>query len=139
MRATDLMIGDWVHTPKGDFRITAIQDNDVVFTDYADDIDGAVDIEYIEPICITNEILLKVGFCTTKTNGMHGYYTGEYNGKLFRCEYMKPTAQSGKVLGIQYLGECGYVSNTFNFPLPKFLHELQHAFKICGIRKEIEL
>ena len=140
MKTTDLMIGDYVHTPNGNFRITAIQDNDVIFTDYADDIRGACDIEDIRPIIINEEILLRVGvgFCTSKRNPMHGWLTDSMpDGKLFRAEYNKTTAQSGKVLGVQFLGECGYVSKTFNLPLPNYVHELQHALKLCGIEIEI--
>lgn len=140
METTDLMKGDYVHTPNGNFRITAIQDNDVIFTDYADDIRGACDIEDIRPIIINEEILIRVGvgFCTSKRNPMHGWLTDSMpDGKLFRVEYNKTTAQSGKVLGVQFLGECGYVSKTFNLPLPKYVHELQHALKLCGIEIEI--
>ncbi|MBR6931125.1 MAG: hypothetical protein IKH61_13005 [Bacteroidales bacterium] len=138
MRATDLMIGDWVycHQPecKG-HRIDYIHEADEEVG-----ADGEIySIDDIDPIPLTPEILLKIGFCTSRKNSMHGYYTGKYNDSLFRCEYMKPTAQSGKVLGIQFLGECGYVSKTFNLPLPKYLHELQHAFKLCGIDNDIEL
>ncbi len=136
MKTSDLMLGDWVHTPKGNFRITAIQDNGVVFTDYDDGIDGAVDIELVKPIRLTDEVLLKVGFCTSKRNPLHGYVL--FDDGSVRVEYMKSTAHSGKVLGVQFLGNCGYVSKTFNLPLPEYLHELQHAFKYCGIIDEID-
>lgn len=55
MDIRDLMIGDWVHTPKGNYRVTTIQDNDEIFTDYADNIEGACDIEEVTPIQITEK------------------------------------------------------------------------------------
>jgi hypothetical protein len=135
MRIGELMIEDLVRTPKGVFRVTAIQDNDVIFTDYSDDIDGAVDIGLVEPVRITGDILLKIGFCTSQRNPLHG--VGLFDNGSVRVEYMKSTAQSGKVLGVQLLGNCGYVSKTFNLPLPNFVHELQHAFRYCGIKDKI--
>lgn len=123
MKANELMLGDWVHTPKGDFRITAIQDNDVVFTDYADDIDGAVDIEYIEPIPITPEILEKNGF--TRYGQVYAnlqQWVGKFGYKR------KALVQDIRT------GEWGTNDVWINY-----IHEFQHVLKLCRIDKTIEL
>lgn len=125
------MLGDYVNTPKGIFRVTMIQDNDVVFTDYSDGIEGGFDIEDLAPVEITLDILLACGFCTSKRDDMHGWLVGDH----YRVEYKKSTAQSGKVLGVQFLSKySGYVKTTFNLPLPAYVHDLQHSMRVCGIK-----
>ena len=133
MKASDLMIGDWVCLVDPDTKKrmnTKVRGIDLCGG-------GRVVLKWFEPLEITSEILQKIGFCTSKRNNLHGI--GLFNKGKVRVEYMKSTAQSGKVIGVQFLGECGYVSKTFNLPLPKYLHELQHAFKYCGIKDEIEI
>lgn len=130
-KSTNLMIGDWVHTPKGDFRITAIQDNDVVFTDYADDIDGAVDIKYIEPICIINEILEKNGWTYNEENEKFQPKTWSGNGIMLKKEI-----DCFRIVVVSDYDDED--TNDTPFVL-RYVSDLQHALKLLKIEKEIVL
>ena len=135
MKANELMLGDYVSTPKGIFRVTAIQDNDVIFTDYADDIEGAVDIEDVQPIPMTAAILTKSGFtnCTTTKidleMGHEYWYPGE-DGFVANESILITLFAAGRFqvrMGNSVI--CGL----------EYVHELQHAFRLCNIEYEIKL
>lgn len=135
MKTSELMLGDYVSTPKGDFRVTTIQDNDVIFTDYADDIEGAVDIEDVQPIPMTAAILTKSGFtnCTTTKidleMGHEYWYPGE-DGFVANESILITLFAAGRFqvrMGNSVI--CGL----------EYVHELQHAFRLCNIEYEIKL
>lgn len=134
MKPSEVMIGDYLLDRSGfPKKVDEVLDDGVLL--------GGVyhHMSEMKGVPITPKLLLEIGFCTSKRNEMHGHLTGGSSGNLYRIEYMKPTAQSGKVLGVQFLGWSGYVSKTFNLPLPEYVHELQHALKLCKIEKEIQL
>ena len=141
MEAKELMIGDWV--------MVAECVADAHFRDYPDKIESIRDglvglesdgletiIERIAPIPLTPEILKKNGF---------GYVRNDVN------------PYDDEVLSHFYLGEEGYCANMdihigtynkgvfwFSSPLGSlncihYIHELQHALRLCNIEKEIEL
>lgn len=120
MKVTDLMIGDYVNTPKGNYKVTTIQDNDVIFTDYADDIDGACDIDKVAPIPITKEIM-------DKNNLKYGDY----------CPFLD--ALDDKLVtqfGMRYKDGHFYIKDCFIEKI-EFVHELQHFLRLLKINKEI--
>ena len=113
MKASELMFGDWVNLSKGNW-----SENRQV---------GLVDIEMIaesvylaEPIPLTPEILEKNGFV--------------YNA----IPFIDGWEQFGLTL---YRGGNGYRINCgINVSLIiDYVHQLQHALRLCGIDKEIEL
>lgn len=138
MKANELMIGDWVlynpnvfiedeyELPKDPYptKISCGEDIDLAFEDC------------YSPIPITSEILEKNGF---------GYVENDAN------------PYNAKILSHFYLGdECfcasmdlhisTYNDGVFWFSSPKltlngirYLHQLQHALRLAGIDKEIEL
>ena len=126
MKAKELMLGDWVKHPKGQNRITAIQDNDVVFTDYADNIDGACDIDDLEPIEITEDWL-------EKNFERGGNYIGIYDD--YFDFYIRPIQD-----GIWMLT---YSSCEMSLPIESvtvsWVHELQHFLTHCCIDKELKM
>ena len=121
MKANELMIGDWVKTPKGSFKVTDIQDNDVIATDYnnGEGADSLFFSDEIEPIPLTAEILDKNGFNYDEDRKAY------LMGVIFRVKPQKYSLFSLEICG------CPYPLST--------VHQLQHALRLCGIEKEIEL
>ena len=131
MDCKDLMVGDWfkVVDYNSPFRITAIYD-DVVQTqaDYQSEIDGnwysEAEIKDLVPIELTEEILAKNGYKSTQ--GLDFYWLDDkkhccmknYDGKRLFC-YKQ---------GVNDV-----------WLLVKYVHQLQHLLRLCGIEKEIEL
>ena len=134
MKVTDLMVGDWFKAVdyNSPFRITAIY-NDVVQTqaDYQSEIDGnwysEAEIKDLVPIELTEEILVKNGFeCERNV----GYIFDDYEGN--------------EVIYDDYNNRLKILQNhdvSFNreYFSKVCVHHLQHALRLCEIRKEIEL
>ena len=117
MEAKDLMIGDWVQVPSELNRYKRIRSTF--------DMDSAV---LYRPIPLTTEILEMNGFRKDeKREEMYYLNWGIGNNCV---SYDKET---GIVRIFHVLGHLVFV-----LPLG-YVHELQHAFKLCGITKEIEL
>lgn len=117
------MLGDWAHTPDGDFKITGIEDNYLwVGGNYY----AAKDVT---PIPLTSDILKKNGFGYTEGDE---YLTHYYLGEECYCANMD--------LHIGSNNKGGFWLNTYGDEIHgiKYVHELQHALRICGIDKEIE-
>ena len=76
-----------------------------------------------EPIPLTIEILEKNGF---EKNRDYGYFIGQSNSGYYI--YL-----DNNYLSIQ----AGY--DAIEFAWCEYVHELQHALKLCGIKKEIIL
>ena len=129
MDAKDLMIGDLViHGFGGIGKITEIDSKTVVIKDDGFDIgDGMNEVSFalneLTPIPLTDEILVKSGF--RKQNNSSGvikldtYWLGEEFG--FRIHSLE--------------------TDYYQFGLAKirYVHELQHALRLCGIDKDIEI
>ena len=124
MKAEDLMIGDWVLVKELDFsnltNVISEYQHQIRLKDFAE-MYNAGEYKKYEPIPLTTEILEKNGFYNSVliddykiTDGVH--YNIDSKQILFGFEY-------GTVLEI----DCCYV------------HELQHALKLCKIKKEIVL
>ena len=129
MKSTELMIGDQILANGIPCRIMAIQDNDVVFTDISDGIESAFDIAEIEPIQITPQVLEK---------NFKEYLPGINLMYKLKGPYMAMNEEGNQwVFGL--VKEAG--ADSKRFPLVKitYVHELQHALRLCGIDKEITL
>ena len=123
MIATDLMIGDWVKPScwneqvllVGEGRVTVKSDS------YTED--------EIKPIPLTEEILESNGFVR---DDKHEYsMTGSnYNYLKVRC-YADTYFEIGNAFDEE--GELQAFADI------QYVHELQHALKLCGIDKNIEL
>jgi hypothetical protein len=106
MKATELMIGDWVYYGKKPVKVLQLSEGK--------------DYKEINPIPLTSEILEKNGFERLGTNyfllcypfgltnpSTHDNYKDNY--------YLRVSDKSVNI---------------------KFVHELQHALRLCGIDKE---
>ena len=119
MGLSELMIGDWVYRPDCYSKVKEIRENGIIGYDH---LRGIISFEELEPIPLTPEILEKNGFV----------YDSE--DKLFEDIYPRIS-----MLYAQYrLVENGGI-NYGEMSEIKYVHQLQHALRLCGIDKEIEL
>ena len=118
MKSTDLMIGDWVYRPDCYSKVKEIRENGIIGLDH---LRGIISFEELKPIPLTPEILEKNGFESCK----EGYDIGI--PLLYWDKYC--TAVCGWT-------HCSNIIEVFDC---RYVHELQHLFKLCGIDKKIEL
>ena len=133
MKANELQIGDWVHywILDIDAKINDIMNTGrlgIIFTDSKDEVGYIHGImsESIKPIPITPEILEKIGFWREHNVGYvmeEGEYEFIYDLFDHKLRILKNREQ---ILNLEYWDEM-------------CVHELQHALRLCGIEKEIEL
>lgn len=139
MKATDLMIGDWVMDGKNIAQITLITCDGIIETTF----NKSSNIEVIEPILLTSEILEKNGF----EKSYSSILTADGYKKLPQYKYKNTTQVQDicrNLITISYSDseggvydiQCGIGSHIYDL---KYVHQLQHAIKLCGIEKEIEL
>lgn len=145
MKKADLMIGDWVRAIDDDTNeafdatIKAFDSLGNVYVVFPDD-DTAYPCseECVEPIALTTKIFEKNGF-NDDGEGIYGdddsffvpIYQSEHNDSYFvstcgRIEAWETHIEPTKGIG-DFSGRLRYV------------HELQHALRLCGIEKEIVL
>ena len=112
LKVTDLMVGDWVYITEHPMRKEAKQVKPEHFLR---------SLVIFEPIPLTPEILEK--------NGLSNDYYGSY---FKEDEHM--------LLEISTSEDCiSWTINTHEYGILKleYVHELQHALRLCGINKEI--
>ena len=126
------MIGDWVlynETPQQILEISGIDDEVYLETD------ELVHQSEIQPIPLTPKILEKSGFkkCAGNEWSVFKYEDDDYTKKA-----LYQVLWSAKEL---YLEIASYTSKTgeFNRFGIGFVHQLQHALRLCRIDKTIEL
>ena len=134
MKATDLMIRDWVYnTHNRQNEQVAEIGSGLVMLAYND----LYEFDEIEPIPLTKEILEKNEF--KKSNFLHvdGQYQWMWWENTFIsvtlwCRELNNDTKDGMMLKIEAptITLCIKVN---------YVHELQHALRLCGIEKEIEL
>ena len=128
MKANELMIGDWVYCSQEGcegHQIDLIDDgNNVV------GLDGELLlIEDIKPIPLTDEILEHNGFRITSEHA--DYYFEENGEKMDFCMRRMYDQNDMKK-------QCGWGHMSYNILiLIDYVHQLQHALRLCGIEKEI--
>lgn len=143
MKAKDLMIGDWLKcsdpTP---FRITDIEtENGTSYFRVTGDDGWVVDGGELEPIPLTAEILEKNGFeelmseseVSAARFGRKPEPTGVWQYGFGRFDSVAYVPEQS-FLRIKFME--GYTADMANI---KYVHELQHALRLCGVEKEIIL
>ena len=127
MKANELMIGDWVEVPFLEGKPKIVKVEEILSDEINPEWDGmenygGIKIKYVNPIPLTPEILENNGFVY------------ESKDQLFKDIYPRIS-----MLYAQYrLVENGYI-NYGEMPEIKYVHQLQHALRLCGIEKTIEL
>lgn len=111
----ELMIGDWVYnTHNRQNEQVAEIGSGLVMLAYND----LYEYDEIEPIPLTPDILEKNGF-----------------SENYREDDLSYAQSCGDVIGIHILGKGGIMDEMYF----KYVHQLQHALRLCGIEKEIKL
>ena len=135
MKATELMIGDWVMVKV----LSQIPNTYVLHTWTANDYYRDFKVM---PIPLTPEILEKNGF------GSETFLTAEWGRKVYFKEFpgcVVEPADSGKYI----FGTTKYWSKTYSDGSPidwgtmyesriynlQYIHELQHALRLCGLNE----
>ena len=142
MDATDLMVGDWVlctysaiNKPVRVVGITSVYDNELKIIVNDGESHLVFQEKYIEPTPLTTEILEKNGFRRETECYRWAERLGGYMGQT--------TSATTPIEIIRFdEGHC-IVSNPHDGRMFQgdvtYVHQLQHALKICEIKKNIVL
>ena len=137
MKAEDLMIGDWVLHNTYPARVNLIGNTMVKLWNC----DNSVDVDDILPMPITTELLKHTGFeelmnesevsaarfgRKPEPTGVWQYGFGQFDSVAYVPEQ--------SFLRIKFMEGCQADIANINY-----VHELQHALRLCGIEKEINL
>lgn len=134
MKANELMIGDWVEctywTPSKQLKVAEIRrimDDEIKIGVYSDDLVLIFRQSEVKPIPITPDILEKNGWIKD------GYFYRAKDGSYIQLgQLFEHATFSCEKYGIN--------REVFTSPsMLKYVHQLQHALRLCGISKEIEL
>lgn len=145
MKANELMIGDWVEPrqcmiPTVYCRVEGIYPDGTVSLDKAERL---FTLDELKPVILTPEILLNNGFTEVFNSVLtaEGYknipvykYKNMNQAQDICHNLIRITYSSSK--GGVYDIQSGIGSHIFDI---SYVHELQHALRLCGIEKEIEL
>ena len=127
MKANELMIGDWVWYNNQPHQIRQLgifgenrdgDDYPAVCVGKPNGVGLILERNEIEPILLTPEILEKNGF-----------------SKNYHEDDLSYAQSCGDVIGIHIYGTNGLMEEMYF----EYVHELQHALRLCGIEKEILL
>lgn len=122
------MIGDWVKTKSTQKQVKVKEiKQSCIYTE-----DNGYEYNEVEPIPLTTEILEKIGFMP--------FFASQFILPVESTEICViiapmaglPNANAEWIVSIKN----GYTD--VKIPIT-YIHELQHALKICGIKKEIKL
>ena len=122
MKVEELMVGDWVHNDLGETQqVVELREDGAML--YYNDIYPYDDIQ---PIPLTPEILEKNGFVKSERFEVWKIISDKYELRITPWRF-----------AVIFLDEDGSDKEEFSAPLPKYVHELQHALRLYGIEKEI--
>jgi len=127
LNCKSLMIGDWVLDGTKKAQITSITCDGIIETTASE----YTNIELIEPIPITPEILLKNGFMESRQGDWFFVIENKNNETLGIISHF-PSYR----LEIESWDD---LIGSFESGGIKYIHQLQHAMRLCGIEKEIKL
>lgn len=122
MKTAELMIGDWVMR-RGE--PTMVYEIDEYYERINTEPDGynaitCIEISEVTPISLTTEILKKNGFQQISINE---YVSGKVTISILVEEFLVIIKSGNARVRITI----------------KYVHELQHTLRLCGIEKEIEI
>lgn len=133
MKATDLMIGDWVNSHFGIFQIKDIFEDCV-----RDNRGNDYEFDCIYPIVLTRDFLKINGFYLVDVFDI-GHATPKANINRYERWECKTIPKNFTLL--YEILERYYSLYTFNNHISHimYVHELQHALRMCKIENKIEL
>lgn len=151
MKAEELMIGDWVYysSKKHIVQVVGIsgiqysfnQQDVILYGDCFKDFDGrgrweSHTTKSLSPIHLTQEILEKNGFKEGKLNISPQYCLDDNN--VFIGVTLEDIPDKHKGIDITK-GRQYFQLDISRMKEPLYVHQLQHALRLCGINKEIVL
>ena len=142
MKATELMIGNWVKI-KGDYgkplKITTIDDTYNSINYFDGDAEGELTLQLneIEPIPLTNEILEKSGFIKQNFDGWEYIHPNDSTFSYIDYRILWRTDYDNHLFIKKYKGSNIFA--TLQISRINFVHQLQQALMFCEIEKEIVL
>ena len=143
MKATDLMIGDWVYChhpslPKEAIRVERGLINNLDWQNQGHIKEGDTLYREVEPIPLTPEILVQNGF--VEKEGYDSERRFEWVSEDERTEVKVWLYTADEVVTADVWKNVYYEDEVhYSLPQPHYVHELQHALKLCGIAKTIEV
>ena len=129
MKATELMVGDFINSDFGIFQINEIFDDAV-----RDNRGNDYEFDCIYPILLTGDILKSNGFELVSDSDRAKALVGIYD--LWECKTISQT------LYVHYYKKRKDYSIHSSYCIINhimYVHELQNAMRVCGVEKEIEL
>lgn len=128
MTREELMVGDWVMFNNVVDKVQEIYGKvgNVYLQEY-----GTIEISRLSPIFLTEEILEKIGFVEFTPLNWQIVIDN------IMIEIREPEHNMAIWLDWDEHDTGTYAS--YIFPVPNYVHELQHALRLCNINKEIEL
>lgn len=139
MKAEELMIGDWISVmeiPAQVFELSYDNEEKEMTIGILDP-QGEVyscyyGYDHVEPIPLTAEILEKNGFSHIK-------YSDVYYSIMIGDTYVELRKYENMAVWFNWEENNDGVYADYILPMPQFVHQLQHALRLCNIEKEIEL
>lgn len=140
MKAKDLMINNFVYFNCFDgtritVKVTGFKDN--IVYGISENSSHWCTIEKVEPIPLTSEILEKNDFVANKHVYPYPYYEYINEGNKLKIGFAFPQGNR-----TSYKEPWVYIDSEYVFVehLPCiYVHQLQHALRLCGVEKEIIL
>lgn len=134
LQKEQLSLGDWVMARKcceKPFQLTRInEDNKFFYGKMGNICVGPFLIEELESIPLTPEVLEKNGFIFTKNDNAESVWNGWWIYKGLELAAACPDKE----------GNWPCFINIYDSNIKcEYVHQLQHALRLCGIEKEIEL
>lgn len=148
IKATEIQIGDWVLVDGTPRQIQAITKKKIGYHRKENEPRlYYARLRDVEPIELTEALLWKIGFwkepknekifsCADSIDEVYAWDAGYIMGappKIRISSYIKFVVGEGNVTIDQL------VSSASCYVYAKYLHELQHAFKLCGIKFDVKL
>lgn len=136
MKVNELMIGDWVKIKnlKNPIRQITCIDERLGKVDFLDDKELIItSIDNVLPIPLTEEILEKNGF---EEDDYFFKYIFYFDNRRVKSSSIEVVPQDGNWNEIEmniYSGKADISSSV------EYVHELQHALRLCGVDKEITI
>ena len=145
MKAEDLMVGDRVFL-FGDkpVKVDCIGNVEVYLSD-ENGIDWRVTYDHIKPISLTSGILEKNGFRKAESDTLSQTWAWAEKSEKIYNRWVQITFYNEPINGVSYLTKIETCSNKgdgvngLHSCDINYVHQLQHALRLCGIDLEIKL
>lgn len=127
MKIQELSVGDWVRYREREWIVCSLYQFTEEVGLWRKDSQLCEYVADIEPIPLTSEILEKNGF---RKNGEYNEWNiGEWNERPFIG-----ISLDRQSMRVKYIGSDIFIENKV-----VFVHQLQHALRLAGVEKEIEV